>query len=247
VFFLRQVQDEKKLRAILRRMLPGYRTILGKTIRLPLRLIPDGSVVRVVRGPLKGQRWITGSSIHGCWLGAYEADKVAWIAKQPLAGKLFVDIGANVGFYSLLAARMGANVIAFEPLPRNLTYLRRHNELNQCNIDIRAAALSDRAGKLHFDSQRNSSEGRLAESGDLVVDSYTLDSLGIEPQFLKIDVEGAEARVLEGARATLQRSKPTIFLATHGAQVEAECLKLLAELGYGCTQIEESEYVCTAG
>ena len=52
------------------------RRFFGRTLRLPLRLVPKSAVVPILQGPLRGKRWIAGSSTHGCWLGTYELAKV---------------------------------------------------------------------------------------------------------------------------------------------------------------------------
>jgi FkbM family methyltransferase len=200
--------------------------------------------VPIVRGPLRGKRWITGSSVHGCWLGTFEPDKVRRISAEGerLNGSLFLDIGANVGFYSLLAASVGARVIAFEPLPRNLKYLNRHISMNGASVEVRPYALSDTDGEARFDAQRDSSEGRLAATGDIVVPTARLDSLDMRPQYMKIDVEGGEAKVLEGALNTISKCLPMIFLATHGSEVETQCLRMLSEFGYRAIPLSPGEY-----
>jgi hypothetical protein len=67
----------------------------------------------------------------------------------------------------------------------------------------------------------------LVESGELP-----------EPQFMKVDVEGAELRVFAGARRLLERCHPTLFLDTHGSDVHAKCCRWLAELGYRLETID---------
>jgi len=146
------------------------------------------------------------------------------------------DIGANVGFYTLLASmRVGCTgcVYAFEPLPRNLEYLRRHIGLNQIgNCEIIDAAVDHFDGCSLFDSSRPASMGRLSEKGQTRVRTVTLDSLVsrgeiLPPHAMKIDVEGAEARVFEGSVETIRKHRPLIFLATHGPEVRKKCLEFL--------------------
>ena len=80
------------------------RSVAGRLLRLPLALIPAVLPMPVLQGPLRGYWWITGSSNHGCWLGSYEYDKQRLFARMIRAGDVVFDIGANVGFYTLLAA-----------------------------------------------------------------------------------------------------------------------------------------------
>src|ERR1035437_5837216 len=93
-------------------------TILGKVIRLPLKVVSPSATVRILQGPLRGKRWIAGSTIHGCWLGTFEFDKQKLIAAAIKPGSVVYDLGAHVGFYSLLAgiqAGPEGKVFCFEP------------------------------------------------------------------------------------------------------------------------------------
>src|ERR1035438_590714 len=80
------------------------RTFIGKALRFPLSLIPCGTQMPILQGPLYGKRWIVGSSNHGCWLGSYEYPKQKAISAAIKRGDVVYDLGANVGFYSLLAS-----------------------------------------------------------------------------------------------------------------------------------------------
>jgi len=60
------------------------------------------------------------------------------------------------------------------------------------------------------------------------------------PDFIKIDIEGAEALVLRGANATLSQKRPAMIIETHGAEAEAECMLLLAKTGYTPSVVERS-------
>lgn len=125
---------------------------LGWLLRRPLALIPLGTVVPVLSGRLKGAKWVVGSSPHGCWLGTYEREGqlLAWRLAQ--GSRVIYDVGANVGFYSLLfsrAAPPGAEVIAYEPVPENVQCLSRHLMLNRnVHIRIREVALGEEPGDL---------------------------------------------------------------------------------------------------
>jgi FkbM family methyltransferase len=150
------------------------------------------------------------------------------------------DVGANVGFYTLLLAELvgpQGKVFAFEPLPHSVDLLRRHVEMNgHRNVRIFPCALADFDGEASFDPGPNPSMGRIAASGSLRVPCARADTLlaigEVEaPDVIKIDVEGAEAAVLRGACQAMERH-PVILLATHGAQVHRECLDLLMAAGY---------------
>jgi FkbM family methyltransferase len=223
----------------------SYSGLLGRALRLPLRLIPDGAVVRVVQGPLRGKRWIAGSFNHGCWLGSYELAKQRKVLELVRPGMVCWDVGAHVGFYTLLFAELVGplgKVCAFEPLPLNVDLLRRHVEMNGYgNVRIFPCALADFDGEASFDPGPNPSMGSIAASGSLRVPCARADSLlaGGEveaPDVIKIDVEGAEAALLRGASRTLERH-PVILVATHDAQAHRECLDLLTAAGYGLVSL----------
>ena len=217
--------------------------IWGRLIRLPLRLIPKGALLPILTGPLRGKRWVVGSGTHGCWLGTYERHKQERFARAIAPAMTVYDIGANVGLYTLIAAdRVGdsGRVVAFEPVPANVRFLHAHLKLNGFSdrTNIVEAAVSDRKGEACFDlAPDRRFEGRLAETGALRVAVTTLDSILGEgslpqPQVIKIDVEGAELAVLNGAQRLLSEIRPVLFLATHGADVHRECCILLKQSGY---------------
>ena len=223
---------------------PGSGTFLGRILRLPLSLVPKTAVVPILQGPLRGKRWIVGSGIHRLWLGSYEPMKMAVAAELTSPGAIVFDIGANVGIYTLLfSARSGRSgrVVAFEPSPRNVAYLKQHLALNDAsNVEVVEAAVSDAVGRSSFDSAGNSCAGRLHSDGDFLVRTTTIDqfvaSSGLKPSLLKVDVEGGEADVLRGAAITLANARPEILLATHAPDIKRMCIDLLTESGY---QVDE--------
>ena len=195
----------------------------------------------VLQGRLRGKRWIVGSSVHGCWLGTYELGKQLEFQAAVRPGDVVFDVGANVGFYTLLASELvgpGGRVVAFEPLPANLLYLREHLRLNRArNVEVVEAACAQAGGESFFDEGPDRSMGRVDEQGSLRVATVALDEMVEEgrlpaPDVVKMDVEGGEAAALGGARRLLQRHRPTVFLATHGADLHRECCALLAASGY---------------
>ena len=120
------------------------------------------------------------------------------------------DVGANVGIYTVLAANIlgGGEVIAFEPFPPNRRELERNLALNDSDAEVVDVALADETGEAAFTSPAGREEGcgiasiHQDGSGEFFVERTPVDSLvGDEvppPDAVKIDVEGAELRVLEG-------------------------------------------------
>lgn len=204
-------------------------------------MIPGGTIIPIVQGPLRGKKWIVGSSHHGCWLGSYEYEKQKAFQKALAAGHVVFDIGANVGFYTLLASVLvqgEGHVYSFEPFPRNVDYLRKHIEINGiANCTVIEAAVGSEDGKNHFNPSHSPSMGHLSTRGEITVKTLSLDnalrSKKIRPpDVMKIDVEGAELQVLQGCTHTVKVFRPTIFLATHGEIVRSACLRLLIANGY---------------
>jgi FkbM family methyltransferase len=199
---------------------------------------------------LRGYRWIAGAATHGCWLGSYESAKQNTFQQWVGEGDVVYDIGANVGFYTLLASNLvgdSGRVVAFEPVKRNLHFLRRHLAINKViNVCVIEAAVSERPGQAKFDESSNPSMGHLTTEGQIIVPCVTLDALVEKsaippPNCLKIDVEGAEDEVLCGAERLISQYRPIIFLATHGEEVRTKCLGRLAKHGYVATPITGKE------
>ena len=190
----------------------------------------------ILRGPQRGLRWIVGSGSLRCWLGTYEHDKRLRFTALVRDADVVFDVGAHAGYYTLLASVLVGDqgaVVAFEPGPGNLRYLRRHVRMNhRRNVTIVEAAISDRSG-----------------TGRFLVDTLSLDDLWEggqigAPDVVNIDVEGREDRVLRGARHMLRDAHPVVFLATHGAEARQACLDLLAGLPYVVETFAGCELIC---
>jgi FkbM family methyltransferase len=228
-------------------MIPPRTHPLGRLLRLPLALLPKDSVVPILAGPLRGKKWVVGSSVHGCWFGSYESQKQRLVAEALRPGQVVYDVGANVGLYSLLAsAAVGpeGHVFAFEPVTENVHYLERHlalNRISNCSIVRAAVCAQDGTGKFDFSDDR--SRGRLSAHGSESVPTIRLDSFLAadrerrRPNFVKIDVEGGEAQVLEGAVSLLKENSLIVSVATHSPELDAYGNRLLTSLGYCVRQI----------
>lgn len=227
-------------------------SIIGQLLRLPLRLVPKTAIVPIIQGPLRGKRWIAGSSSHGCWLGSYEFEKQQQFIAKIQPGDVIYDIGAHVGFYTLLSAHLTGNqghVVAFEPYPPNMHFLSQHVALNHLkNVTLVLKAVSDTAGQTLFEVAESSSMGHLSPEGSstksITVDVVALDPFVAEadlplPDVLKVDIEGAEFNFLLGAKQLLRTRALKIFLATHGHEVHKKCLAFLHDIGYQLRSLED--------
>lgn len=120
---------------------------------------------------------------------------------------LFIDVGANIGTYSVLAAELGAEVIAVEPNGDNAARVRANLALNGYEADLREVVLTDTAKTVHFSTDQDSENHITEDGGENVttMPGQPFDDLtgGRYVRGTKIDVEGAEHQVLLGARESL--------------------------------------------
>ena len=228
----------------------GSDQILGKVIRLPFKLLPKGSSIPFVQKSLRGMKWIIGSGPHGCWLGTAEKEKRVIFEKCLRANNVVYDIGANVGYYSLMSSvGVGKNgtVHAFEPSPRNINFLKKHLEINHINnVTIHEVAVSDKVGTVHFLDDGDPVARRISKTGGLEIETVSIDilidtNIIAPPQHIKIDVEGAELEVLRGAKNLLSKNKPELFVETHDCfkeNIHQNCIDFLKELGYNVKELE---------
>lgn len=210
---------------------------------------------KVLRGPLRGAKFVLGT-LEGAggggsvYFNLTEPEQTAVFAESLAAGDVLFDVGANVGYYTVLGSRIVGEkglIVAFEPVARNLAHLYNHIAINNLqNVSIIPAACSDEISLASFSTGQNNAMGHLTDGNNsndemsaknlMIVPTVNLDAvaerLGVVPNVLKIDVEGAEMAVLRGARNKILPSKPKIFLSLHSPSLKTDCLKYLEQFGY---------------
>jgi FkbM family methyltransferase len=208
-------------------------------------------LVRVRRGPLDGMVLeVDPRTQIDAVVGDYERGVVETVSDVLRAGDTAFDIGAHLGYFTLLMATRvgeGGKVVAFEPDPVVMEGLDRNVKRNGAQagagIVLVPAAVDARPGRVGFVEGRETSRGRLVDTtGDLEVEVMTLDDLVLQfgsPRLVKIDVEGRETGVLRGAPETLAEARPVFVIEAHGEALEAECRALLEERGYACEVTRE--------
>jgi FkbM family methyltransferase len=195
----------------------------------------------VLMGPGQGLRLSVGDSTLLRVVSRVEKDSENVMLAHLRPGDAVWDVGANIGWFSLLAARAvwhAGAVTAFEPSATNAGWLERNAARNRLQITVVRAAVSDVRGWARFDAS-TSLGGHLTSSGRDVVPTVTLDSWAGEhgpPSFVKIDVEGAEVSVLTGGKRLLSSGRPVILCEAHGTQTEIAAV--LREHGYEVRAIE---------
>lgn len=165
-------------------------------------------------------------------------------------GSIVLDVGANQGFHTIAAARLGARVTAFEPAPAAIAILRRMIGINDVadRVEVIEALVADKHDCLsEFHAARTavgwaSAAYKPPGTRPIHVRTVALDPFcagrGERPDVVKIDVEGYEFEVLRGMEQLLRRARPTVFCALHpeilsgrGSAV-GDILGFLAGLGY---------------
>jgi FkbM family methyltransferase len=156
------------------------------------------------------------------WRDGYERKQFLNAMKYVSNRKTALDIGAHVGIWSKRLAELFNVVIAFEPVPEHVECWNEN--VKKYNASLQEVALSNKAGKVNMKVTGHNSgmstleyyAKRIRTSKEISVETKTLDSyhLGIV-DFMKIDVEGHEMKMLEGAMTTIQRHSPIIFIEIH--------------------------------
>lgn len=224
---------------------------LGRMLRWQIasRLLPEAIFgVPFINGTkLFMHRGMSGAT--GNWYcGLHEVDDMGFVLHLLRPGDLFVDVGANIGSYSVLAAgSIGAHVVAVEPIPSTCEHLNLNLKLNrlESQVEVHCLGLSNSTGILRFTTTLDTVNHVLAngEEGNFEELSVTtLDNLleGRNPTLLKIDVEGHELAVLEGGKNTLsERGLLAVIMETNGSGArygvnDTQLIELMEEYGFTC-------------
>jgi FkbM family methyltransferase len=218
---------------------------LGRALRWYASQYPENSVVEIRHGHAAGLLWRRHHRyVNGYWIGQYELPVQEALKRELKPGHTFFDIGANAGFFTLVAARLvGASgrCIAFEPSRDNCASIREQIAVNSlCHCCVVREAISDRVGSAFFSFAANgSATAHLGEPGkgerQSAVKVTTLDGACArfgKPDFIKMDIEGAEVPALKAAFHTLRNLRPGWLIELHGSECEREVKLLLREAGY---------------
>ena len=224
----------------------AVRSLVDRCARL---LAPWGARRRVLRGPARGASFIVEPGIGLSYaLGTRDAAPRFFVGRvRP--GMTVFDVGANKGQMTLLFAALvgpAGRVVAIEPAPAECRSLERNVRLNHLtNVTVIQAAAADTAGPLTFTyAAGRPTQGKLREvertydnpgATMFPVDALPLDSLcrahGL-PDVIKIDVEGAAASVLRGARQLIADGRPAIYVELHGPEEQVGIRDELLARGY---------------
>jgi len=217
------------------------------TVKKIVRFFFKHGRMRIQSGPCRGLLWSIATRSQFL-RGTYEPKFTRFISEILHPDDVFWDVGAHMGYYTMLASKIvqTGHCYAMEPSNENQWYLKHHRLWNKAlNVTTFSLALSDADGVSQFGSTYGTGSGRLGGGRSEVV-VRTMDSL-IEksecraPTVVKMDVEGAEMAVLKGANELLNRRMTTFLIATHGNAVHKNCAELLVAHGFSvCESMEKS-------
>ncbi|MGH9675926.1 MAG: FkbM family methyltransferase [Candidatus Acidiferrum sp.] len=235
--------------------LAGLRRVplVGPCVRwASAKLVPRDTLVwmQVRQGPAQGL-WLhlnprTGRSYLE---GGGEPEVQAALREHLKPGMSFFDIGANIGFFSLLAARLvgkAGKVVAFEADPEVAARLREHaarNAMNWITMEQKAVWSEPRTvffARIDPASSPDRGLGHVVSGGasnTIQVDAVALDDYILtepSPDFLKCDVEGAEVEVFRGAQRLLKEKRPGILCEMHSEENRRTLLDEFSRYGYDC-------------
>jgi FkbM family methyltransferase len=190
----------------------------GTRLRPGPRIVPfvDGSVLQVARG-------MTGAT-GNVYCGLHEYAEMGFLLHWLREGECFLDIGANVGAWSVLAAAAcGARVVAFEPDERARRGLAENLRANgiEARVEVHECAAAAARGTRWFTRDGDTTNHLVDAAGDASaarIEADTVDArVGARPVAMaKIDVEGAEREVLDGMRGILARGEPVALMVEFG-------------------------------
>jgi len=191
---------------------------------------------------------------HLIWLGVRETYILETVKKEVKEGDIVVDIGAHIGYYALLEARIvgeKGKVYAIEPVPENIELLRKNIELNEySNVEVYQLAIGDRKGFVPMYVAKQSNISSLREidyyvAADIITEEINVEVITLDdflenrpyPNIIRMDVEGYEYQVIKGMKKILEKQLPlTLFIEFHFGfltrEESIEILQTLKEAGF---------------
>jgi FkbM family methyltransferase len=192
-------------------------------------------------------RWVFARA-YSVYKYRFEASEIDALQRFVRPGAYVIDVGANIGFFTTRFARWvsrGGRVLAIEPEALNLERLCRtlKDECLDQMVDVIPAAATNKSGMAFLEINPNHPGDHRLGSRGRTIESVTLDGLiaarGWTPvSLVKIDVQGAEAGVIAGAREILTRFRPALYVEIDDRNLRSydssatELLKTLSEFGY---------------
>jgi FkbM family methyltransferase len=182
----------------------------------------------------------SGQGLYCAVAGTSYEPEMSYFLNRMQPGDTFIDVGANIGNFSLHACRRiqpTGKVYSFEPLQETFKDLQANIQLNGAqNIEAFKIALSDKKGSFTMKvPSRNSSAILVQSKGEVItetLDGFCARNHISEPQFIKVDIEGGELDFFHGAQQVLQRSAPLILFESMHSGPKYPERSFLREIGF---------------
>jgi FkbM family methyltransferase len=195
----------------------------------------------------------------GYFLGTTEPLEQDALATHLASGGCLDDVGANLGFFCILAGRIAGSsgqIYAFEPHPRYAARIAQNAERNRFkNIEVIPAAVADHAGRMslrvegvpcpHLEETVSAASEHCIEVDVVTIDALVATRRLRPPTYVIIDAEGTELKVLAGMRETIRAHRPVIMVKVHwlGQAFEEYVDRHLRPLGYVLTNLDARQAV----
>lgn len=213
-------------------------------------VVPEERVqIAILLGPAKGiVMSLELRHEKAYWLGIHEHKVQKFLMEVVGTGSVFYDLGANIGFYSLMAARLigsSGRCFAFEPVPGNVERLEHNIRLNEMDqISVVPMAVSHAVGESLFKLGVNDSMGTLiyseyTEIGKnsisvpvTTIDHFVFSDGNPPPDVVKMDIEGGEGKAVAGMREVFQRFRPCLICEVSGGESASQVWNALKSMDY---------------
>ena len=234
--------------------------ILGKVpavshlLRWIARQYPEGSVTRIRTGYAKGALWKRYHRyVSGYWWGNYELKLQSQLVSELKPGDIFIDVGANAGFFSLIASRLvgpEGKCLSLDPDPANITSIVSQKHMNDLKNWIpleKAVSSSSGSAAFYFDKPGDSTsslEGRDGDDG-IRVNVTTLDEITEQygnPDLIKMDIEGHEYKALLGGEKVIANVRPKLLIELHSEEIAQKVITHLNSHQYQIYNLDGKPY-----
>ncbi|MEN8172486.1 MAG: FkbM family methyltransferase [Chloroflexota bacterium] len=221
------------------------------------RAVPAGlSAVSVAAGGLKGARLsLDLGAEKDYWLGTYELDLQAAVETWVKPGDVVYDVGANIGYITLLLSRAvgpDGQVFSFEALPTNIERLEKNLGLNAwaAGVTIKHAAVASASSPINFlvgpsgamgkaegSAGRSEGHSESLQVAGIALDDFVYRDHHPAPDLIKMDIEGGEVLALAGMPRLLRDAQPIILIELHGHEAARTAWDTLTAADYSIHQM----------
>ncbi|MEM1269381.1 MAG: FkbM family methyltransferase [Bacteroidota bacterium] len=264
---MRQTFYQPQVNRLARQLIAPFKTLVPESLHFPVSgafevLLPEQRTVRLTANPTS----YVAKTLYWKGFDGFERDQASLFIRLAKEADVILDIGANIGYYSLLAALYNpeAQVHCFEPIPEIVSYIEKNLALNRVgSVHVHPIALSSTAGETDFyvsvnpkyawcDAQlsgRGSMDavqaGQAAPPRAIRVRTQKLDDfkslhLDARVDLIKLDVEASEHIVLRGSTHVLREDRPLVFCEVLPGRIENELDALFTDAGYRFYRLESS-------